>query len=290
MPARLLKNTIALLTLLIDLRYTLSRLLAHPLTSSFLPAFQALRTKWTEVHTQEITLHEALSDARAQVDIADTALDDFAARFSNAVLALTGQKRDAPLYVHFFPKPLSEFRKPILAGQLRDMKNWLLSLATTPHSTLAAMKTELETLVTAGEKATQARDTIVLKIRDFRDVGERAQLITKINAERKDLHGALSKLALSTPGLPSNFQNQFFKLADSDDEAEETVESLDAEIKELEERLAERNKLLVELKQEAADEAKEAQEKAQKALKLAELNKDIEAKQKEAKALKDELE
>jgi hypothetical protein len=103
MLARMLRSSIALLTLLIELRYTLSRLLAQPLTAGHAPRFQGLRDQWSTVQSQEISLNEELSHARAQIDIADAGLDDFATRFSHAVQAVTGQKRDAALYLHFFP-------------------------------------------------------------------------------------------------------------------------------------------------------------------------------------------
>jgi hypothetical protein len=289
MAARLLRSSISLLLLLIELRYSLSRLLANPLTIVHAVRFQALRARWTIVQALEISLNEELSDAKAQVDIADAALDDFAVRFSNALLALTGQKRDAVLYVFFFKKPLSEFRKPILAGQLQAMTDWILSLDTTPHPTLAAMKAELITLVEAGQKATKVRDTLLLKIRDFRDVGERKQLFDEVNAERKSVEGELSKLALQTPSLGTAFSQQFFKPSEAGDATEETIDSVTLEIKDLEAKLAERALRLVEITKEAEDAAKKAEDKAAKTARLAELNKDIEARKKEAQALKDEL-
>jgi hypothetical protein len=252
-------------------------------------AFQGLRAEWSVVLAQEIALHEELSNAKAQVDIADAALDDFAQRFSNALLAIVGKKSEA-LYLHFFKIPLNELRKPVLGQQLQKMADWIVSLNTTPHPTLAAMKPELVALVDAGTKAAKNRDTIVLQIQHFREVGERKQLFTKTNAERKHTHGALVKLALSTPGLPANFADQFFKPGEVDDAPEETIDSVDAEIKALQERLAERTQRLDELKKEAAEAEQDGAVKAQKATKLAELNKDIEAKQKEAQALKAELE
>lgn len=289
MAARLLKISIALLTLLVELRYTLSRLLANPLTVSLAPAFQALRTQWTEVQALEISLHESLSDAKAQVDIADAALDAFAVRFSNALLALTGQKRDAPLYLHYFKVPLHVLSRPILAGQLQTMAAWIPSLVTTPHPTLAAMKSELEALVAAGQKAEADRDALVVKIDTFRDVGERKQLFDKVNAERKAVHGALSKIGLATPGLPSGFANQFFKLVESSDPPEETIDSLEAEIKDLLAKIEERKARIASLTEEAADEAKKEEEKAKKVKKLAELNENIAAMQKAAQALEDEI-
>lgn len=289
MPARLLRPSLSLLALLLELRYTLSRLGANPLTSSFVPRFQTLRERWSAVQAQEIALNEELSDAKAQVDIADAALDDFANRFSSALQIVTGQKRDAPLYEHFFKKPLGEFRRPVLAGQLKAMEDWLLLLQSTPHTTLADMRPALVTLVEAGKAAAARRDSLTLQIRSFREVGERRQLFDQVNAERKELYGALGKLALSTSGLSSAFPNQFFKPGESDDTPEDTIESVEAEILALEEQLTERKERLIELKQEAEAEARAASDQAQKEARLAELKQEIEARQKEAQALLDEL-
>lgn len=288
MPARLIKTSIALLTLLVELRYTLSRLLAHPLTAGYVAVFQALRDQWTKVQALEISLNESLSDARAQVDIADAALDDFATRFSNAVLLLTGQKKDAPLYTHFFKVPLHAFKKPVLNGQLKAMSAWVKSLETTDHPSLAAMKDELVTLVTAGKKASDIRDALLLDIKNFREQGARQQLFDQVNAERKNLEGALAKLALSTPGLPAGFQNQFFKPGDAE-EPEETIASVKEEIKALGDQLEERNTRLAELEKEAADEAADAQSKAQAQAELDAINKEIDEKKKKAKELEDKL-
>jgi hypothetical protein len=294
MSARLLRTSIALLLLLAELRYTLSRLLAHPRTAAFAPTFQGLREQWSAVQALEISFIEQRSDAKAQIDIADAGLDDFATRFSHAVQAVTGQKREDPLYQHFFPKPLNEIQRPVLGGQLKIMQQWLLSLETSPHATLTAMRPELATLVEAAVQATANRDTVALRRRDFRNLGERRQLFDQVNAERKELHGVLTKLALSTPGLPSTFANEFFKPGPSDDggedEVEETIESVTAEILALEETLTERRERLAELEEGAADAAQQAEDAARKAARLAELKQEIEARQREAQALADELE
>ena len=290
MPAHLIKATVGLLTLLIELRYTLSRLIANPLTAAFVPAFQALRTQWTAVQAQEISLNEALSDAKAQVDIADAALDDFARRFSNAILALTGQSYTDELYTHYFKVPLAQLARPTLRGPLQTMIGWLVSLADPAcPPTLAAMAPELKTLTDAGTAAQNARDALVLKIRSFRDVGERAQLFDAVNAERKHTEGALKKLGLATKGLPTTFSNEFFKPSEAEDPPPETVASVTDEITALGAQVTERNKRLDELKKEAADEATAAATKAQKQAQLDALNADIEAKKKQAQALKDEL-
>lgn len=292
MTARLLRPTLALLTLLGEIRYTISRLTAAALLPSHLAKHQALRDQWTQIQAKEIGFYEQLSDALAQVDIADDKLDEFAIRFSNAVLALTGQKRDAKLYVHFFKKPLNEFLRPTLSGQLAAMDGWIKSLEepSTPPS-LAAMLPELVALVAAGKTAAGTRDEIKLKIKQFREVGERRQLIDQINAARKELHGALTKHAVETAGLPNDYANRFFKPGEAggDDAQEETVESLGPEVAKLEAVLFEKKARLVALQKAAEEAAARDQERAAKLAQIEALNKEIEEKQKAAKALLDGL-
>jgi DNA repair exonuclease SbcCD ATPase subunit len=168
------------------------------------------------------------------------------------------------------------------------MSAWVKSLETTEHPSLAAMKDELVTLVAAGKKATDIRDALVIDIRNFREQGERQQFFDQVNAERKNLEGALAKLALSTPGLPAGFQNQFFKPGEAD-EPEDTVESVKAEIKALEDQLEERKKRLDELEKAADAEAADATLKANAQAELDALNKEIDEKKKKAKELEDKL-
>ena len=63
MTARLLRAGIALLTLLMEIRYTISRLTAAQVLSASLAKFQALRDGWNVIQAKEIALHEQLSDA-----------------------------------------------------------------------------------------------------------------------------------------------------------------------------------------------------------------------------------
>lgn len=291
MTARLLKVTIALLTLLGELRYTMSRLAASGLLPAFMVRFQALRDTWTVMMEKEITLHEQLSDALALVDVADDKLDDFARRFHTAVLALTNQSRTHDLFKHYFKKPLHALIRPTLSGQLTAMSAWIKSLkepGTAP--TLFAMLPELELLTDAGQKAEARRDGLKASIKQFREIGERRQFVDHVNAERKELHAALTALTLSIPGTPADIAQGYFKPGETpEEEPEETLESLSKEIAALEAGLQAKRDRLVELQKAEDDAAQRAAAKAKKEADLAALKQDIEAKQQAAKDLEDEL-
>ncbi|APR85375.1 Hypothetical protein A7982_10724 [Minicystis rosea] len=293
MAARILKPRTSLLTLLGEHRYTQSRLQATPLTAALAVPFRKLRDEWTAVQAKEIALSEAESDARALVDEADERCDDFAARVSKAVLTITKDDRAHPLYVHLFGgKALSVFRRPVLSGQLEAMRAWVDTLSTSPHTLLAAMAPELKDIVAQADKAVALRDEAQQQRRKFRDIGERRQLVDKLNALRKGTHGALAQLAIETPGLPSDFADHFFLVDGSDDEegpAEPTIESTQQEIAALEAELAAAKAQLAALDQAGAEAAKAAAAKAADEQALAELEKEADALAKKRAALKQKL-
>jgi hypothetical protein len=224
MAVKTLDHRSAILTLLFQVSYTLSRLRAHPLGAPYIPAFEALRAEGLAVLTREIALNEAVIDAQARVDVADDGLDDFAGRGSKAILAVTHDDRSHTLYRHFFgTKPLAELRRPVLAGQLTTMKAWPSALQECGVPALQAMAPELVPLLEAAEAAEKARFDARQAMRKFRDMGERRQWIDRLNATRKEAHGALAKLPHQHTGLPSDFASQFF-LSSPEREAAEPAE------------------------------------------------------------------
>jgi hypothetical protein len=100
-------------------------------------------------------------------------------------------------------------------------------------------------------------------IRKFRDVGARRQLFGKVNAARKKAHGDLAKLAIETPGLPSDFPDGFFRSAPAvEDVNEPTVESVTQDIGDLEAKVVAAKEQLTALQAAAALAQKAADEKA----------------------------
>jgi len=294
MPARLLKPQTSLITLLGELRYTLSRLQANPLTKAHVATFQSLRDEWRPVLDKEIALQEAQSDAQALIDAGDVALDDFASRVSKAVLTITKDDRGSVLYTHFFGnKSLSEFRRPTLGAQLEAMRPWGDSLAQSQFPALKAMAPEHAQLVAAADHAIAARDKARHQNKQFRDVGERRQFVDKLNAARKVTHGALAKLALETPGLPMDFADQFFRGETSSDEeaaTPPTIEEVKETIAQLEAQLDAEKALLAKMESDAKAAAEaDAARTADKAA-LSDLQERMAEMAKQAEAIRKRLE
>ncbi|MFT3767436.1 MAG: hypothetical protein QM820_18440 [Minicystis sp.] len=268
MSSRTLNPKSALPYFLSHVLYTSSRLKANPLTAGYAPPFQALRDEWKVIQTQDVDIIEALAIAQALVDEADDGLDDFASRLSKAVLVITKDDKQSPLYLHFFgKKTLSELCRPTLAGQLDTMRGWIPSLQKSPYPSLQALAPELEQLVVAADAADAARDGARQRNREFRDVGARRQFVDKLNAARKQLFGELAKLPFTNPALPSDFAERFFRSEAGYEEPEApTVASVTSRIAEMEKALQAEKDLLAQLQGEAAAvEQAAAQQKADEA-------------------------
>ncbi|EYF06129.1 hypothetical protein [Chondromyces apiculatus] len=293
MTIKTLNAEMALLTLFPHVTYTLERLKAHPLGAPHVATFQELRDRGLQILTTELAVTDAQAGAQAQVDIADDRLDAFASLVSKAVLTLTSESREHLLYTHYFgSKTLSDFKRPVLGEQLVKMRGWLSSFETSPHPSLQALAPELTQLVAQADAATNAREAARQQNRIFRDVGLRRQWVNDLNAVRKEVHGALSKVMHQHTGLPPGFADSFFARERKRPKAGE-VETMDAllalkaslqgELLEVEERMAS-------LQEAEEAERQAADARAAEEAELVEIDKAVAALEKKRKALREKLE
>jgi hypothetical protein len=292
MAVRLIKPTVSILTLILEVRYTISRAQADARAAFCIPLFEPLRTQCLSVQQQELEGLEALSYAQAHVDAGDEGIDDFASRLSKALLNITKDDRKHTLYLHYFGnKSLSVFLRPKLGAQLSAMKAWVDSLTTSPFPALQTMAAELVELITRADIALAARAEAQARIRKFRNVGARRQLFDTVNVARKKAEGELATLAIETPGLSSDYPDHFFRSAPESPEAlDPTIESLTEEIADLELKLVAARTQLTTLQEAAVNAKKEAEERAADEAKLADLNKQGAELEKEKQALRERLE
>lgn len=288
--ARTLKPQSSMLALLPHATFTLSQLQAHPLGAPYVPLYEAIRAEGREVNNRELDLIEEKAAARAVVVATDSKADNYVSRLSKAVLTITGDDRSSGLYTHYFDKPVSELTRPILRGQLATMRKWLISLPLSPHAALSGMAAELAALVDEADQAEAALQLADARIREFRDVGERRQWVDRLNAARKEVHGALAKLPHEHPELSSDFADQFFLSEPGrDDDDDDSVEALQAKEAALQKDLSRVQARLAEVTRIEAEEKKAAEERAAKAAALAELEREAAALEKRRAALKAEL-
>jgi hypothetical protein len=261
MAARIIQYRVGLFALLREIDYTLSQINHEPLAAPQVPTFQALRGEWQVVLLEEIAILGELSAMQATVSKADRGIDVFAGRVSSTMDEHTSDATRKQLRGALFKsKPLSRFRRPVLAGQLTAMADWSDTLAQCGVPALVALAPEVGPLIEAGRNAQQQRARAQQRNRDFRDVGMRKQFIDKVNAARKETHGALGKLPFENPSLPRDFADAFFYTEPPRDE-EETIDEVRTSIEELEAQLAARRTLLTTLEEEAAAIAQAEQDR-----------------------------
>jgi hypothetical protein len=261
MAARIIPYRVGLFSLLREIDYTSSQMSQEPLAAPHMPTFQALRGEWQVVLLEEVSILGELSAMQATVSRADRGLDAFAGRASRTVDDHTSDATRRQLRSALFKnKPLSRFRRPVLAGQLTAMADWSDTLAQCGVPALVALAPEVGPLIEAGRDAQQQRARAQQRNRDFRDVGTRKQFIDKVNAARKEAHGALGKLPFENPSLPRDFADAFFYTEPPRDE-EETIDEVRTSIEEFEAQLAERRMLLAKLEEEAAAVAQAEQDR-----------------------------
>jgi hypothetical protein len=113
-------------------------------------------------------------------------------------------------------------------------------------------------------------------------------VIDKVNAVRKETHGALAKLPFQNPALPQGFAETFF-YSEPPRAEEETIDEVRASVEEITAQLAERTALLKKLEDEAAVEAQAAEDQKAQEQAAEELEMQAQELLKKAAALKSRL-
>jgi hypothetical protein len=248
-----LRQRTSLGTLLGDITYTRVRLKAHPEGAPYVGNFDKLRQKWTIVQEDELSLREAIVEAQAIVDHTDDLFDVFVAKLLHIVDGYTNGRLDHPLRKLFLGnKNASDFVKPVLGKQMAAMEGWLTLLQTKcdDYPELKALAPELDALLKQGKAAAKAKTDAEVARNQFRDVGERAQFIEEVNAERKSLYGSLGKRAHEDATLPKDLAERFFlheSQPDDEEEKEPTIEDVRLRIEALQQQLEAEKQLLSEL-------------------------------------------
>jgi len=273
----------AILTVLLEVRYTRSRLRAHPLGAPFVGTFDALRDECLAALQEDLHLREAQMDAQATIDIANDTLNVLCTRFSRTILSITGENREHGLYLLFFKgKDLTAFKRPKLGEKRDNMGDWVTPSQSGEYPELQALAPELVTSLDAADQAVAARSEAQRLRAEFRDIGNRRKLVDHVNSVRKSTYGALASIAHAQTGLPPGFADHFFRKESSkprasDSQEPDTMEEALARVEELREALAEAEALVVDLEAAAQAEVVAAQDRSAKEVEIARLDADMAA-------------
>ncbi|EYF03463.1 hypothetical protein [Chondromyces apiculatus] len=292
MALKTLKARSAMLSLLPHPTFTLCQLRNHPLGAPHVAQFAAIKEQGRAVLAAELQHMEDMTETRAQVVAIDERLDAFAARLSKLLHSIGGESWKSALQGHYFEKPLHALTRPVLGKQLVQMRKWQLSLATSAYPALVALAPELDVLLTEAHAAATAWQGAKQLNREFRDVGARRRWIDRLNGARKEVHGALARLPHEMPHLPADFADRFFLTEEesgADDDEDDSVEDLQAELAAAQEAVVEVERRLAEaVTAEAAAQA-EAEARAAKEAELVEMERMAQELARKQEALRKQL-
>lgn len=272
-----------------EVGFSLGQFKADPLTSQYVAPFEALLAKLGVVNEQEQVLYDRAVESKALVNILDRKLNVLASRVSKAVLILTEESTSHDLYRHYFGrKTLKEFIRPTLAGQLHAMRGWIPSLQKSEHASLKALGAEIDVAVKEADEAAKKKIDVEQEIKDFRETGDRKKYFEELNVARRVTHGELARIAHEN-GLAASYPDSFFLHDVSENEEEETVETVKDRITALTAELDAQNKRLKELVAEEEVRAQAEAEENEERAKLAEFEKAEKEAAKKAAALRAKL-
>ena len=261
-------------------------LAADPLAEKLALLFDPLLADWKEVHGLRLQLVIDSAQTVARAFYIDTELN----RLVAALESLVGKrnKKDPLWEVFLQDQEPAQFKKPILAGQLKAMMLWPAPLAESKQPELIEIGAALaRVLPTAAEQAVAAAEQA---IQTFDTLGRWRQHIDHSNAVRATAYGALLEIPHKNPEakLAADYAELFFLHDTSRRGANKPRSSKEiaAELKGLSAKMEPLNAALKEAteREKAAEAAQVRREEKQKELAL------LKQQEKETKERKKELE
>ncbi|MFO0574034.1 MAG: hypothetical protein U1A78_08555 [Polyangia bacterium] len=202
-----------LLDLIHELTFTSAQLEAHALSVSFAKPFADLTTEVHRAVARQFELVAAQARTEAKKVQADGVLNRLVDQSRAALLTLSDNNRDTPLYKRLFgdQRP-STIKRPVLGEQLERMRGWVAPLQTATQPELTALAPLLTTAIKAADDAVTAGRTAEQQLTDFLEIGDCKALVDRANALRKATFGKLAELVHSKPEahLPADFAEPFF--------------------------------------------------------------------------------
>lgn len=275
--------------------YTLARLLKSPHTEGFVTEFRAVGAVLDAAIKAQTELEDASIIAAAGRDAADDVLDPLVLQIVNALLVVTKNNREDPLFVSYTGHQTpSEIVRPVLGAELTTVVGWVEPLKNEDDAILTALGVQLEGAVAVGQTAEKEVTATDKAQTDFRLIGERKKAVDTLNASRGSLLGSLIKFQHDNPQLrlPAGWAMEFFRHTTKGGQGKygTTIAQAEQVLARLAEQTTTAQANLAELKQKAAAYEDAKAKRVQARLDLAAVRQATKEKKKQEKALKAEVE
>jgi len=194
-----------------EICYTTAQLRAYPFLQTQADQHEALLVDVNQLTLDEIAILRAIMAAEARKLVVDDRLNGLSSAIAGTVLTENGGDRSSPVFHRYFGNiQPSRFNRPVLGVQLATMRTWVISLVQGSPG-LQALGIQLSECVGEADTAEQNEAEAKRQLADFQ-IGERKELIEKVNGVRQGHYGQLAELPHARPDLdlPRDFAHRFF--------------------------------------------------------------------------------
>lgn len=234
------------------------RVQAEPLAAGLIPPIDAFMGRVKSVRDHAEAIDDAIVGAEAGIVAKDVTLDFLVNKVSAGTHEGGRVDPTHPTHQLFFGNATpSEFRKPVLAGELAAMVPWPGLLAAASSKDLQALAAPVAEAVSAGQAAEAALQTAQTDKRKFELDGALGELFNGYNALAAEVYAGLTKIATAN-GYSAAWVSSFFQ---HDSTSYDTVAEATKRVASAEKALSKAQAKLAEAQTAASNKAKRKSDK-----------------------------
>jgi hypothetical protein len=194
MGLRRLRRDQALTSLRDEIVYPAITCKRDPRAADQAPLFQALLVDWDAVFKQQLGHWDAQTEASVLVHAADDVLDEHVDDFAGVV-----RTKQPGRMSYYFEKSPSALRRPVLGAELETVRNWIPALHHETSPDLSKYAPVFQGDVKVADAAVQAETDADEANRRFREIGELAAFLDKVEATRDKVYATLDQRRVDHP-------------------------------------------------------------------------------------------
>lgn len=186
----------------------------YPYFPTDLAAFQAFELGFEQLLKKSLVLGDNINKGRLEAKHCDHQLNTITDEIARRLNDISDEAQREVIRKQLFGnKKPSNFRKPILGGQLTAMNTWAATLAAVPVDSLKSYAPIVEAAVNKARLAEKALSDAEVAKDHFYSVGEYRAFLDPLNAARNELEGKAAAFRHVNPGLnlPRDFDDLLFK-------------------------------------------------------------------------------